>query len=112
MLRFAVCVEGSELILDVGAVVRVEGLALAGAILVEPALLRGLEEVLPSLVPGLLPALLFLLIAEAGRAGGPIAIGLSGGLKKLDLRRSLGVDGTEFKLSIVLSDNDGREGLR
>lgn len=110
MLRFALCVEGRELILDVGAVVRVEGRALAGAILVGPALLRGLEEVLPSLVPGLLPALPFLLIAEAGRAGGPI--GLSGGLKKLDLRRSLGVEGTEFKLSIVLSDSDGREGRR
>lgn len=106
-LRF---VEGRELILDPGAVVvRVDGLALAGAIFVEPALLSGLDEVEPSLVPGLLPALLFLLIAEAGRRGGPM--GLSGGLKKLDRRLSFGVDGMDCSVSIVLSDSEGREVL-
>lgn len=111
MLCFVACVAGNELILDaVLVVVRVKGLALAGAIRVEPALLSGREEVLPSLVPGLLPDLPFLLIAEVGRGGGPM--GLSGGLKKPDRRRSFGVDGTDCRLSIVLSDNEGRGCLR
>lgn len=115
MLCFVVCVAGNELILDVIFVVRpvrVEGLALAGAMRVGPALLSGREEVvLPSLVPGLLPDLPFLLIAEAGRGGGG-PMGLSGGLKKLDRRRSFGVDGTDCRLSMVRSDKEGREDLR
>lgn len=56
----------------------------------------------PSLVPGLLP---FLLRLELGRGGGPM--GLSTGLKKLDRRRSLGVDGRDCRLSMVRSDSDG-----
>lgn len=66
-------------------------------------LLGGLTK-LPSLVPGRLLLFPFRLRLEEGRGGGPI--GLSTGLKKLDLRRSLGVDGNDCKLSMVRSESD------
>lgn len=39
-------------------------------------------------------------------------MGLSTGLKKLERRLSFGVPGTEFRLSMVRSDSDGRETFR
>lgn len=60
----------------------------------------------PSLVLGLLP---LLDIAEAGRSGGGM---LLSALKKLDLRRAFppaGDDGSWDKLSMVLSESDGRD---
>jgi hypothetical protein len=39
-------------------------------------------------------------------------MGLSCGLKKLERLRSLGVEGTELRLSMVLSVKEGREDLR
>lgn len=39
-------------------------------------------------------------------------MGLTTGLKKLDLRRSFGVDGRTCRLSTVRSESDGREALR
>lgn len=108
-LRLAEPGTGRDPILEPILVVLVAGLALAGAFLTgSPALLVGLEK-LPSLVPGRLLLLLVLLMAEAGLRGGPI--GLSGALKKLDLRRSLGVDGSDAKVSMVLSDNEGLDDL-
>ena len=65
---------------------------------------------LPSLVPGRLPPRVpFRLKLELGLGGGPM--GLSTCEKKLDLRRSFGVDGRFCKLSIVRSLSDGREHL-
>lgn len=65
----------------------------------------------PSLVVGLLPLLRFDM-AEAGRRGGGILLSW---LKKLDLRclplPFAGEDGNCDKLSIVLSDSDGRDFL-
>jgi hypothetical protein len=70
---------------------------------------RRLEE--PSLVVGLLPPLL-LDMAEAGRRGGGMLLSW---LKKLDLRRlplaPAGEDGRCERLSMVLSDSDGRSFL-
>jgi hypothetical protein len=66
------------------------GLALAGSCLAGEAGLTCLGTIDPSLVLGLL-WLLCRLSADAGRAGGPM--GDSTGEKKLDLRRSLGVEG-------------------
>jgi len=64
---------------------------------------------LPSLVPGLLLLLPGRLMADAGLGGGPIGLSTE---KKLDLRRSFGVVGTVCRLSIVLSDNEGRDVFR
>ena len=91
-----------EVVLDAGCAVA--GTLFAG----EADLLRGFVKV-PSLVPGRV-RLPFLLKLEPGRSGGPI--GLSTGLKKLDLRRSLGVVGMLCKLSMVLSDNEGLDPSR
>jgi hypothetical protein len=83
--------------------VRDAGLALRGAFFVEGT--GGFTKV-PSLVPGLLLMLLARLMLDVGRGGGPIGLSTE---KKLDRRRSFGVDGTPFRLSIVRSDSDGRE---
>jgi hypothetical protein len=59
--------------------------------------------------PSLVDGLLLFDIAEAGRSGGGM---LLSALKKLDLRLPLpgaGEDGNCDRLSIVLSDNDGRD---
>lgn len=85
--------------------VRDAGLALAGAFFADGS--GGLAKP-PSLVPGLLLMLLARLMLDNGRGGGPIGLSTE---KKLDRRRSFGVDGTAFRLSIVLSDKDGREVL-
>jgi hypothetical protein len=66
----------------------------------------GMGWKVPSLVVGLLP---LLDMAEAGRSGGGI---LLSALKKLDLRLPFppaGDDGSSDKLSIVLSESDGRD---
>ena len=83
--------------------VRDAGLALMGAFFVEGT--GGFAKV-PSLVPGLLLMLLARLMLDVGRGGGPMGLSTE---KKLDRRRSFGVDGTPFRLSIVRSDSDGRE---
>jgi hypothetical protein len=83
--------------------VRDAGLALIGAFFAEG---RGGFAKVPSLVPGLLLMLLARLMLEDGRGGGPMGLSTE---KKLDRRRSFGVDGTPFRLSIVRSDSDGRE---
>ena len=87
---------------DVLEVVLPEFVAVAGLDVGEAVLPVGLGME-PSLVPGLPP----LLIAEAGREGGPIGLC---GAKKLDLRRSVpGVGGRRDKLSTVRSDKDNRD---
>lgn len=48
-------------------------------------------------------------MADAGLAGGPMGLSCE---KKLDLLRSFGVVGTVCRLSMVRSDNDGRDDLR
>jgi hypothetical protein len=66
----------------------------------------GMGWTVPSLVVGLLP---LLDMAEAGRNGGGM---LLSALKKLDLRLPLpgaGDDGSWARLSMVLSDSDGRD---
>jgi hypothetical protein len=66
----------------------------------------GITPNVPSLVVGLLP---LLDMAEAGRNGGGM---LLSALKKLDLRLlplAAGDDGSWDKLSMVLSDSDGRD---
>lgn len=63
---------------------------------------------MPSLVPGLLAMLLARLMLDDGLGGGPMGLSTE---KKLDRRRSFGVAGMVCKLSIVLSDSDGREDL-
>lgn len=100
-----------ELILGVLLVVRVAGLALEDIFLVGIAGLANGFAKEPSLVPGLLPLLLpARLKLDPGRGGGPI--GLSTGLKKLDRRRSFGVEGTDWRLSMVRSDKDGLDVFR
>lgn len=85
--------------------VRVAGLAVDGAFFADG---RGGFAKVPSLVPGLLVMLLARLILDDGRGGGPIGLSTE---KKLERRRSFGVAGMVCKLSIVLSDSDGREVL-
>ena len=86
------------------------GFALDGTLFAGEAGLAGLANK-PSLVPGLLaPLLPFLLMAEAGRRGGPM--GDSTGEKKLDLRRSFGVAGIFCRLSSVRSVREGRDFVR
>jgi len=83
--------------------VRDAGLAVMGAFFADG---RGGFAKLPSLVPGLLLMLLARLMLDDGRGGGPMGLSTE---KKLDRRRSLGVEGTPWRLSIVRSDSDGRE---
>lgn len=57
--------------------------------------------------PSLVPGRIFMLIADAGREGGPIGLC---GTKKLDLLLSVtGVGGRRDKLSTVRSESEGRE---
>lgn len=79
------------------------GLADAGAFFAEG--MAGFLK-LPSLVPGRLLTLLARLKLDAGRGGGPIGLSAE---KKLERRRSFGVEGTDCRLSIVRSDRDGRD---
>lgn len=83
--------------------VRDAGLAVRGAFFADG---RGGFAKVPSLVPGLLLMLLARLMLDDGRGGGPMGLSTE---KKLDRRRSFGVEGTPWRLSIVRSDNDGRE---
>ena len=83
--------------------VRDAGLAVWGAFFAEG---RGGFVKVPSLVSGLLLMLLARLMLDDGRGGGPIGLSTE---KKLDRRRSFGVEGTACRLSIVRSDSDGRE---
>jgi len=83
--------------------VRDAGLAVMGAFFADG---RGGFAKVPSLVPGLLLMLLARLMLDDGRGGGPIGLSTE---KKLERRRSFGVDGTACRLSIVRSESDGRE---
>jgi hypothetical protein len=85
---------------------RVAGFALDEILLGGDTGFRAGFAKVPSLVFGLLLLLLFLLMADAGRAGGPI--GDSMGAKKLDPRLLFGVAGKFCRLSIVRSDREGR----
>jgi hypothetical protein len=68
--------------------VRDAGLEVDGAFLADG---RGGFAKVPSLVPGLLLMLLARLMLDVGRGGGPMGLSTE---KKLDRRRSFGVDGT------------------
>jgi hypothetical protein len=83
--------------------VRDAGLAVDGAFFADG---RGGFTKVPSLVPGLLWMLLARLMLDDGLGGGPMGLSTE---KKLDRRRSFGVAGIVCRLSIVLSESDGRE---
>lgn len=128
LTRFCACERGNFLIVDTGRDTEVVLLGVATGVPTLALMLRlpgavmeslldarpnlcgvaGRTLVVPSLVVGLLLDLLELDMAEAGRSGGGM---LLSALKKLDLRLPLppaGDDGTCDKLSMVLSESDGR----
>lgn len=89
--------------------VRDAGLAVAGVFFAEGKGGRGGTMKPPSLVPGLLLMLLARLMLDPGRVGGPIGLSAEKKLERRRSRRSFGVVGIAWRLSIVLSDRDGRD---
>lgn len=126
-IRFCACESGSFLTVDTGRDTEVDLLGVATGVptfalmlllpgtVMESLLVARLNRcgvagrtAEPSLVVGLLFGLLELDMAEAGRSGGGMELSA---LKKLDLRLAFppaGEGGTCDKLSMVLSESDGR----
>lgn len=87
---------------------RLLGIALIGARFIGDCSLE--EDFVKEVELSLLPGLIVILSAEAGREGGPIGLV---GPKKLDRLRSVaGVGGKRDILSTVLSDRLGRDDFR